>query len=75
MSSASWPYLPEQCPGCMYMHAQAQPFLDDAGYEIVGFCRHPRIAMQLFRSRRDLSNAERCPGYVRAAVTARAAQP
>ncbi|MGH2872446.1 MAG: hypothetical protein ACRDL5_08285 [Solirubrobacteraceae bacterium] len=66
MTGAGWPYLPGQCPHCMYLHATA-PFTEDSGYEVVGFCRHPRIAMELFRSRLEPSASERCPGFVRGA--------
>jgi hypothetical protein len=48
MTSGSWPYLPAQCPSCMYLKAFVPAFRDDTGYEIRGFCRHPRIAMELF---------------------------
>ena len=66
MSRGSWLYLPEQCPACFYFEAQAPPFVDDSGYEILGFCRHPRIGMELFQPQTlDLSKAERCPLFVR----------
>lgn len=41
MTRGSWPYLPEQCPACFYFEEAAPPFVDDFGYEIRGFCRHP----------------------------------
>ena len=64
MTGASWPYFPEQCPDCVYVH-KLTPFTDDSGYEILGFCRHPRIAMELFRAqRREPSGSERCPLFV-----------
>ncbi|HTU85317.1 MAG TPA: hypothetical protein VMF57_07055 [Solirubrobacteraceae bacterium] len=66
MTHASWPYLPQQCPECLYFQAASPPFTDDSGYEIRGFCRHPRIAMELFQPRRlDASKADRCPVFVR----------
>jgi hypothetical protein len=69
MTSGSWPYLPEQCPACHYFQAESPPFVDDSGYEILGFCRHPRIGMELFRPQKlDLSNADRCPLFVRGAA-------
>lgn len=59
MTGGSWPYIPEQCPHCVYIHTLS-PFRDDSGYEIRGFCRHPRIAMELFTTQRELSDAEPC---------------
>jgi hypothetical protein len=42
------------------------PAFDDVGYEIVGGCLHPRIAMELFRfKQRDPAEMERCPCFVR----------
>jgi hypothetical protein len=65
MSGGSWPYTPAQCPDCHYFCAAAPAFVDDSGYEILGFCRHPRIAMELFRRRREAgSAADRCPVFV-----------
>jgi len=49
MTQGSWPYLPAQCPHCFYFLAEQAPFTDDSGYEILGFCRQPRIGMELFR--------------------------
>ncbi len=64
MSHGSWPYLPAQCPKCRYFQAEP-PFVDDSGYEILGFCRHPRVAMELFRPQRlHASACERCPLFV-----------
>jgi hypothetical protein len=61
----SWPYLEAQCPHCRYFQAFAPPFVDDAGYEILGFCRHPRIGMELFRpQRRRASESDRCPLFI-----------
>ena len=66
MTRGSWPYLPEQCPGCFYFQAESPPFVDDSGYEILGFCCHPRIAMELFQPQKlDLSNADPCLLFVR----------
>ena len=66
MSHGSWPFLPEQCPECFYFHAASPPFLDDSGYEIRGFCRHPRIGMELFEPQRlDTTTADRCPLLLR----------
>jgi hypothetical protein len=62
MSDGSWPQAPGQCPHCRYFHATSPPFVDDSGYEIVGFCRHPRIGMELFAPQElDPSAIERCP--------------
>ena len=47
----SWPYTPRECPYCRYFDRLDPPVRDDAGYEIVGLCGHPRIAMDLFRMR------------------------
>lgn len=64
MSAGSWPYIPHQCPHCAYIHPEER-YVDDSGYEIVGFCRHPLIAMELFKPReRDLSGAECCRWFV-----------
>ena len=47
----SWPYTPSECPRCRYFDAFNPSTRDDVGYEIVGLCLHPRIAMELFRLR------------------------
>jgi hypothetical protein len=71
MSGGSWPYSAKQCPYCVYVHP-LEPYVDDSGYEIRGFCRHPRIAMELFAPRRrDLSAAERCRLFVAGAEARR----
>lgn len=71
MTSGSWPYVPHQCPECFYFQTAPAPYIDDSGYEILGFCRHPRIGMELFRTqRRDLSS-DRCPLFVRQAASRR----
>jgi hypothetical protein len=44
----SWPYSPDQCPRCRYFEELVPPAHDDAGYELPGVCRHPRIGMELF---------------------------
>jgi len=41
MTSGSWPYLPEQCPGCFYFEPASPPFVDDSGYEILCFLLPP----------------------------------
>jgi len=65
MSTGSWPYFPQQCPHCFYFQAMSPAHVDDSGYEVVGFCRHPRIAMPLFRTQKlDLSNSRDCPLFV-----------
>jgi len=69
MPSGSWPYVPSQCPECFYFQA-LEAFVDDTGYEILGFCRHPRIAMELFRLKRKEGSSDRCPLFVRSAGTA-----
>jgi len=59
MTSGSWPFYPTQCPGCFYFDGTR--FTDDSGYETVGFCRHPRIAMELFRPQKlDMVRSEPC---------------
>ena len=63
MSLGSWPYLPGQCDFCAYLHAPGPSYTDDSGYEVVGFCRHPRIAMPLFRPRKP-RQTEQCPLFV-----------
>lgn len=60
----SWPYSPHECPECRYVERLEPPLRDDAGYEIVGLCRHPRIAMELFvLQRRDPVTLEPCPCF------------
>jgi hypothetical protein len=71
MTSGSWPYMPGQCPDCAYLHV-ATPYVDDSGYEILGFCRHPRIGMELFQPQKlQPSQSERCPMFVRRAGVGR----
>jgi hypothetical protein len=66
MTRGSWPYLPTQCPYCFYFQPEQAPFTDDSGYEILGFCRHPRIGMELFLPQKlDLSRADPCRLFVR----------
>lgn len=66
MTRGSWPYIPGECPECRYFQAASPPFIDDSGYEILGFCRHPQIAMELFQPQRlELSRGDRCPLFVR----------
>jgi len=63
--------MPHQCPECFYFQALAARHIDDSGYEIPGFCGHPRIGMELFRAeRRDLS-ADRCPLFLRRSAAGR----
>ena len=62
MNGGSWPYFPQQCPHCMYLDPDSPAYVDDSGYQITGFCRHPRITMELFEPRqRRPSPLERCP--------------
>ena len=62
----SWPFSPGECPLCRYFQALEPSAFDDAGYEIVGGCLHPRIAMELFRfKQRDPAEMERCPCFAR----------
>jgi hypothetical protein len=76
MTGGSWPYLPGQCPRCHYLYEVTPPFVDDGGYEIVGFCRHPRIGMQLFSpKKRTPSQSERCPCFYAAPVRKSEVQP
>jgi hypothetical protein len=58
----SWPWSPHQCPHCRYLAAFDPPRTDDAGFEMPGFCLHPRIGMELFLPKRlDLEQLEPCP--------------
>jgi len=60
----SWPFGPDECPGCHYFELLDPPVYDDIGYEIVGLCQHPQIATDLFRLRhRDPATMERCPCF------------
>jgi hypothetical protein len=62
--TASWPYWPAQCPGCRYLQAFDPPIEDDDGYEVLGFCRHPRIGMELFQLQRHAHEDEPgCPCF------------
>ena len=64
----SWPYSPTECPACRYFEPLDAPAYDDIGYEIVGGCRHPKIAMELFRFKeRDPATMAPCPCFSRAA--------
>jgi len=63
----SWPYLPNQCPGCWYFAKLDEPRSDDAGYTIPGICAHPLIGMELFVTREGLAaRMGRCELYVTA---------
>ena len=60
----SWPYSPRECPSCRFFDLLDPPAYDDAGYEIVGVCLHPRIAMDLFvLKRRDPNALDPCPCF------------
>lgn len=48
----SWPFGPDECPRCRYLEPFDRPDHDDSGYEVIGLCSHPRIAMDLFVSQR-----------------------
>lgn len=65
-TQGGWPYIDSQCPNCRYFYAYENGRTDDKGYALPGFCRHPRIAMQLFTStsRGDFSKAG-CSLFVR----------
>jgi hypothetical protein len=64
MSTASWPYSPKQCPHCRYLQRFDPPVSDDDGYDVLGFCRHPRIGMELFRLKRRPEDAQPlCPCF------------
>ena len=58
----SWPFGTDECPNCRYFEALEPPLEDDAGYEIVGLCGHPRIAMELFRTKTS-ETAGGCPCF------------
>lgn len=60
----SWPYSPDECPRCRYLERLEPPARDDAGYELVGLCRHPQLATELFLlQERDASELEPCPCF------------
>lgn len=65
-TGGGWPFLPAQCPQCRYFYAYESERTDDKGYALPGFCRHPRIAMELFiaAARSDFSEGS-CPLFVR----------
>jgi hypothetical protein len=56
-------------PAMPVLRAARPPVYDDVGYEIVGLCLHPKIAMDLFRlTERDPAEMEPCPCFIRAKV-------
>jgi hypothetical protein len=60
----SWPFGEQECPRCSYFDPLEPPAYDDVGYEIPGYCLHPRIAMELFRMRtRDAAELAGCPCF------------
>jgi hypothetical protein len=59
----SWPFGPTECPRCRFFKKFDEPQYDDTGYEIVGFCRNPRVGMELFRSKRKGGQLEPCPEF------------
>jgi hypothetical protein len=72
----SWPFSPEECPNCRYFEAFDPPDLDDFGYEVLGFCRNPRIAMELYRSRPpSVAGMEPCPCYAPRSPNASKGEP
>jgi hypothetical protein len=76
MTRGSWPFYPAQCPRCLYFHAEDPAFIDDSGYEVLGFCRHPRVAMELFRpQQRRTADADLCPLFIRETMQGRARPP
>ena len=64
MKTASWPYLPAECPACRYFQPFEPPVEEEDGYQVLGFCRHPRIGMELFELKsRDQAAQPRCPCF------------
>jgi len=64
----SWPYGSQECPSCRYFRALEPPAEDDAGFEIVGLCGHPKIRTDLFRFKeREVVGG--CPCYTRTRET------
>ena len=60
----SWPYSPQECPRCRFFERADPPALDYAGYEVVGACLNPRIAMDLFAlQQRDPETMAPCPCF------------
>ena len=67
---ASWPYSPAQCPECRYFQGFDPPIPEDDGYEVLGFCRHPRIGMELFELKTGARRHQPpCPCYFPAAAS------
>jgi len=66
-ASGAWPFIDSQCPHCRYFYAYDPGRTDDKGYPLPGFCRHPRIAMELFvpATRSDDFSQARCSLFVR----------
>ena len=63
MKTASWPYSPAQCPECRYLQPFDPPIQDDDGYDVAGFCRHPRIGMELFELKTRAGAQPPCPCF------------
>jgi hypothetical protein len=63
MSTASWPFSPRQCPQCRYLQPFNPPIADEDGYDVMGFCRQPRIGMELFQLKTRLDAQPSCPCF------------
>jgi hypothetical protein len=65
VKTASWPYSPTQCPNCHYLQPFDPRIPADDGYDVLGFCRHPRIGMELFEPRLRAADAwQPCPCFL-----------
>ena len=63
-TAMSWPYSPHECPDCRSFERLEPPAHDDTGYEVIGLCHHPRIAMELFvLQQRDPKTMDPCPCF------------
>lgn len=57
----AWPYSAGECPRCAYHVAFEREHVGDDGYRLIGLCRHPNIAAELFVMNRPAR--ESCPCF------------
>ncbi len=58
----AWPFSDRECPSCAYLLAFERAATGEDGYQVVGMCRHPSIATELFLARSGGGPA-RCPCF------------
>jgi hypothetical protein len=52
-----------QCPHCRYLQPFDPPIAAEDGYDVMGFCRNPRIGMELFQLKSRLDAQPTCPCF------------